>query len=510
MPGRCTNPFFANLAAGALLLFAPCSRASIVSEIKPQPTTAIEIAQHHIDIARGLALSGNSDQAAIEFEKALQSKAFAQLSETYRHFAWFEAGNVALDLKKMAVAQGLLKLATESSEAGSQDWHNRLYASYALQDFGDSAHCITMIARRWPETLDQINAHAMYAVNRKLPDAPGQTTAIFNFLESLFDAEWTDKGTQPNGFWVDLTRLLLDRGQVDKAILSAKRIDSPRMVLALRVDKRFDPVTRDRLSEFDVDRIAIASVANAEQEVKAHADQLRPVLVLHVRLMRSRQYARALEVCDEVIARVAGGNGAELYKDFDEEYIWILNSRAEALQGLDRMEEAVAVLRSAVSLEESKESNVSQALNLGNLLASLNRPDEALAAVTKLGTMSDYGRMQLEVLQHLVAIEKADAVDAKVHLDYLREHRIDSPSTFQDALLDADLLDEAARYLIERLRKESSRTDALLSAQDYVPVARAPRIKTRHARLLEILARPEIQTEVDKVGRIEHVNLDSQ
>lgn len=510
MKGRCTASDLANKACCALLLFAPISRASIVSEIKAPPESAIEIAQHHIDVASGLAKNGHWDQAAIEFDGALKSQAFAQLSAPYRHFAWFEAGNVAHDLKKMDVAQGLLKLASESSEAGSQDWHNRLYASYALHDFDDSALCISTIARRWPETLDQINAQAIYTVNRKLPHEPDQTNAIFNFLESLFDAHWTDDGSQPNGFWVDLTRFLLDRGQIDKAILSAKRIDSPRMVLALRIDKRFDPITRDRLSEFDVDQVSIASVADAEQTLKERPDELRPILTVHARLMRSRQYARALDVCDAVIARVAGGKGAGLYKDFDEEYIWILNSRAEALQGLDRMEEAVAAFKSAVGIKESSERNVSQALNLGNLLASLNRPDEAQAVVADVGTMSDYGRMQLEKLQHLAAIGKADMIEAEKHLDYLREHRADSPSTFQDALLDAGLLDEATRYLIESLQNESSRTDALLSVQDYAPVARAPRIETRHARLQEIVAHPEIQSAVKKVGRIEYVTLDSQ
>lgn len=510
MTGRCTNSLLAHLAACALLLFSPCSQASIVSEINPPPTTAIEIAQHQINIASGLSQNGQSERAAIEFDRAIQSPAFAQLSEVYQHFAWFEAGNVALDMKKMELAQDLLKRASQSSQAGSQDWHNRLYASFALHDYIDSADCITTIARRWPETLDQINSPAIYAINRELPDEPGQTTILFDFLESLFDANWTARGAQPNGFWVDLTRLLLERDQLDKAIRAAKRIDSPLMVLALRVDKRFDPVTRGRLAEFDLDQVAIASVAQAEKAVTAQPDLLRPILVLHARLMKSRQYARALEVCDGVIARVANGKGADLYKDFDKEYIWILNSRSEALQGLGRMDDAVAALRTAIDLPQGDSENVNQALNLGNLLASLNRPQEALEAVAKLGEMSAFGRMQLEKLQHLVAIENADAVEAKKHLDYMREHRTDALSTFQDALLDAGLLDEATRFVIERLQKESSRTDALLSVQDYAPVVRAPRIAMRHARLQEILARPAILAEVDKVGRIEHVNLDSQ
>lgn len=152
--------------------------------------------------------------------------------------------------------------------------------------------------------------------------------------------------------------------------------------------------------------------------------------------------------------------------------------------------------------------NVSQIINLGQLYADMRRPREALDTVQELGSVSDYGKMQQELVRLQAAIVQQDQAAIASHMSYMREHRNDAIATWQTALLHANELDESAKLLIERLNSEQWRTDALSDMQNYADIQVPPMDVERMKRWRAVIARPDVQQALNKVGRIETFKLD--
>jgi hypothetical protein len=134
--------------------------------------------------------------------------------------------------------------------------------------------------------------------------------------------------------------------------------------------------------------------------------------------------------------------------------------------------------------------------------------DKALDAISDVGVLSAYGRMQQERISAICAIQRHDDKELDVHLDYMRQHKIDALGTYEEVLLDANRIDAAAALLIERLHAADERSDALLSMQRYVGYPEPPFMQTRRERWRSVIARPDVQSALAGVGRIEQAPLD--
>jgi hypothetical protein len=62
--------------------------------------------------------------------------------------------------------------------------------------------------------------------------------------------------------------------------------------------------------------------------------------------------------------------------------------------------------------------------------------------------------------------------------------------------------ESAAELLIERLRDPSMRASALAHVQSYFDVPMTERQKAIQTRWRELVARPAVKAEIDKVGRV--------
>lgn len=368
---------------------------------------------------------------------------------------------------------------------------------------------IATIARRWPESLDRINTPAINRVSSQLADDAALARNHLELLDSLFDAKWLNHGEQPAWMWLDLARLFLEQGDTVSATSVAARIDSPSTLVALRADKRFDKLSRNDPAAFDLKKAIAAYIAGAEERVRANPKRLEPLMQLQYAFRETPQPERALRIADEVIARTGDGKDKTIYEDFDEYYTWILDNRAAALWQLGRWDEALTQERRAARRPEGGQLNVSQALNLAGYYARLGRVDDALDAMSDLGELSPYGVMQREAIAAIGAMQRDNQAEVDAHLEYMRAHRTDALSTYQYALLDANRLDAARDLLVERLRNLAWRADALADIQVYADMPLPPLVRTREARMRAVIARPAIQTEVAKVGRIEQVPLAS-
>lgn len=278
----------------------------------------------------------------------------------------------------------------------------------------------------------------------------------------------------------------------------------------MRIDKTYDQITQANLEHYDVDRLAAEQLAAARAAVENAPTRLQLTVRLQQLLLDTLQPDQALALADAVIAKAKDGEGATIYEDFDEYYIWVLNQRAEALAHLGRWEDVLKQLERAARRPENGGMNVSQILNLGGYYAYLEQPKKALETVSELGQMSPYGRMQLEMVRLMAALQQKDEAAITTHLTYMREHREDAIGTWERALLLRGELDAAGDLLVERLKSERWRVGALSAMQEYADVARTPLEAMEQSRWREVLMQPKVIEALAPVGRIEKFNLSAQ
>jgi hypothetical protein len=92
-------------------------------------------------------------------------------------------------------------------------------------------------------------------------------------------------------------------------------------------------------------------------------------------------------------------------------------------------------------------------------------------------------------------------------LEFLRDHRLDAMALYQAALVYAGRLDEAALLLITRLKDPELRTAALLDVQRYAQPRSTLLREQARQRWRQVMARPQVQTQIHQVGRIETVTI---
>lgn len=500
----------ARLAALILLVASLSFQAAAKNTASPSPSPQLaeeeETVRQAIRRAYYLIQANDLPGAAAIIDEATRSPAFANSPAEQRYAATFLAGAIASDRGETEAAHRWFVLASEFKQADSEDWHRRLRAAYELKDYDDSARCVTQIAKRWPKTLVEIRAQAIFQIGLRLNEER-KDDAYRSMLESLFDAGWTGNDADPDSLWADLARLLLARDDVRKAKQAASQVHLPLEVVGLRADRRFDRVTRKDSEAFEITRAIDFTVKAAEAEVRASPGRLQPLMRLQSRLLQSAQFERAISIADDVIAKAAGGGGAKVYEDFDEYYAWILDQRAEALARLGRWDEALKQREKAARRPEAGQMNVSQVINLGELYNTLGRPQDALDTITEVGAMSPYGRMQLEMIRLDASLQRNDAQAVVNHLAFMREHRTDAVATWQTALIITDDLQGAANLLLERLKREDWRNQALVDIQDYMELPATPILSKRRAQWKALLARPEVRSAIESVGRVERYEI---
>lgn len=447
--------------------------------------------------------------AQSKLDKAIQARGFAELPTDLRYRALLVASLLAEQNDDDRKAHDLILQATAFDEADDTAWITRLSIAFSLGDYTDAGHSLAISAQHWPEKLGELKPDAIWQLHHHVKQAH-DSDVDREMLDALFDAGWQDRGTEPSDLWRDLALLHVMRNEIARATTVALRITSARTALSMLVDKRFDSITLKHPQAFDVDRLVAAEIEAAEARMKAHPDQLAPITDLQELLLITGQYPRVLSISDAAVAHAAHGDGAKAYTDFDDRYNWVLDYRSRALQGEGRWDDALRVQTLAARRPEQGGMNVSQLINLGELYADLNQPDKAADAIAEVGSMSPFGRMQLESVKLRIAVEKNDAAAIATSMAYLREHRTDAIATWEDALLLRGELDAAAALLIERLENPDWRNQTLVDMQRYAQVAETPIEKTIHDRWNTITARPDVRAAVRKVGRIERFNITAE
>jgi hypothetical protein len=106
------------------------------------------------------------------------------------------------------------------------------------------------------------------------------------------------------------------------------------------------------------------------------------------------------------------------------------------------------------------------------------------------------------------AVQLDDAAEKEKWFGFIKEHRLDAPRTYDDALLRMNDLERAAGWLIERLEDKDLRSAALLSIQEYAVPRETNRQAELRKRRKEMMARADVQAEIQKVGRVESYKIE--
>lgn len=491
-------------AALVMLLGAGVACASIepVTPMRASPPGEIADATVELKQAFADAGSGEYNKAAIELDALIADPGFSQSSAELRFQTLNVAGAIALQDKHYAKAHSLAIRATAFDQAGAATWMARLLAALYTSDNPDAGRCVETIARRWPDRLDDVRPQAIAQLHFVLRSA-NEDDVDRSMLNALFDANWQVEQSTYDTLWRDLALMQIEHNDSERAATVAQRIRSAQTALSMRVDKRFDVITRSHPQNFDVDHLLAAQIQSARARIKASPDQLEPVQRLQDLLIEKGQNSEVIAISAAAVAHAERGDGEKTYTDFRDSYNWILNQRSIALGHEAKWDDAVREMTRAARHPENGGLNVSQSINLASLYADLDEPDKAAAAILEVGQLSPMGNMQLHYVRLQIAIEKNDTASIAKHMDYLRAHRTDDIATWQRVLLRHDDLDAAAALLIQRLKAPEWRSQALVEMQHYARNQQTPTMQTMTERWNTITGRPDVQAALAKVGRVE-------
>jgi tetratricopeptide (TPR) repeat protein len=457
------------------------------------------VADHHFAEAEGV------------IQLVIHAKHFGRLPSEEQYRALLTAAKIAYTLKHPKLEYESRVRLVALPEATSDDRVSRVNAAARLGDVDELVISLTELVKRNPERLtaadERFVIRALRDAEKKLPH--GSTLPL---LHALYTAHWKLKWDQePSGFWQDLALMLLEQNRLTEAIDVSTHVTDEYGIISMRADRRFDAITASNSAQFDVSTALKRDLEHFQAAAERTPKSLTPRVVVIDLLMKQQRYGAALAAADGLVEEIrVRADPKRWYDDFDDQYAWVLDSRSRALTRLGRWDEGLDQLAAASWVLDKNGKNVSQVINLGELYCAFGKPREALGALVRLGTdISPYGRMQEAAVRLDAAVQLGDTEQTDQWLGFMKEHRLDAPGTYGDALLLTGDVESAAKWLIERLQDRDLRAFALLSIQTYaVPRETARQLELRQ-RTAALLARPDVQAEIQKVGRIESYKIEA-
>lgn len=438
--------------------------------------------------------AGDPVSASETFTRAIARPEFAALAPEVRHAILHQAAGVAFESGQLQTALLQTQAALRLRQDEVDDWYRLAALQSDLGNADASAEALWQLLTSWPEMADSL---PQALIIHPIFVGRASDKARLALLEALFDANWTLGGLGADTAWTELALLRLARQDAPGARAAIARVHQPMDIIRLRTDRRFDAIVNRDDPRFDVAAAAEAHIEAVQQRILDRPDRLELRTTLITAFLTTGRVDEALTTADAALADL------ESFSD-PEDAVWVHNNRAIALRRLGRDEEAVAALIVASSLHEGGGLNVSQVLNLGTLHTILGQPDEALAAIERVGhDITGYGRMVEESVRFRAATQHGDTEMAEIALAQLALGQSDAPQVYLDALLLRGNLDAAAVVLRGLFEVPTSRQVLLEWAQTYrsLPPTSTEAVARQHRA--HFLARPDVQAVIDRYGRIE-------
>jgi hypothetical protein len=462
-----------------------------------------QIAQ--VDLSLKLVSEKKFAEAEGVIQPVIHAKNFGQLPSAEQYRALLTAAKLAFTLKEPKLEYESRVRLLALPEATADDRMSRLNAANRLGDIAETLAGLTDLAKKNPERLEHMNYKFILRVlnesGKQLPHG-----AALPLMQALYAAHWKLVwGMEPNGIWQDFALLLLEHNSLTEAIDVSMHVTDEYALISMRSDRRFDAITAANPAQFDVDAAVRKGLEHFQWIGERTPKSLTPRAMVLERLLQQQHYGAGLALADGLVAEIRlQADPRQWYDDFDERYVWILDTRSRLLQRLGRWDDGIDQLAAASYVPESDGKNVSQVINLAELYCDLGKPTDGLNTLVRLGSsISAYGRMQEVAVRLNAAIQLSNAAETEKWFGYIKEHRRDAPRTYEDALLRMDDLDGASKWLIERLEDKDMRSSALLAIQDYAVPRETARQTELRKRRRAMMANEDVQAEIQKVGRVE-------
>jgi hypothetical protein len=473
----------------------------------PQPAiqpAASQPAGQRLEDALRLIAAKQFDAGLAALRSVIEARSFASLPSEDQYHALLAAGEAEMGFHRWALAREYLSRAAGMPQATAQDLLALVTIGWQLHDDPLIAESLNAIAKKWPDRLGEIDEDYLTGVlagESKLPRA----TALA-LLQSLYAANFKLKwDIEPSESWCNLMLLLLEQGRESEAAEVSARITDPLILIEIRADRRLDTVVAAHPERFDAEAAADRQIKRLQAKDEDGANSLRVKALLMAALMRRHHAAAALAIADGAVAEIRDTNYPERrFVDYLAEYGDLLTERAFVLLDLGLWDEGVAQLKEAAREFEHDRDNVAAAIDLAEIECDLARPADARSVLAQITAgLSPYGQMRVEGVRLDVAVQEGDAAQVERSLSYLDAHRVEAPVSYLSALIVANRLDRAAEELRRQLLDPDSRQNALGNVQTYTPEQATPRDLEMRARWQAVLARPDVQRAIARVGRVE-------
>jgi hypothetical protein len=409
-------------------------------------------------------------------------------------------------------SQGAIAASRAARELGA-DW-----ADYALMQiglrFGDDALAVESfhaLTSQSAARLKDLRSRFVFSLLQAARSIDSSGAAELRIHETLAAANYAPpEGYPDDSLRVSHARLLLARGEVERARARVATVLEPREVMTMRVSRTFDPLRGDPEFERRLDVLAAA---------QAHAERARLSAQRSPRsLSLVNEYAQALHVLgrleealaelDRVIPLAQADDADERFDDVADALNWLLNEKAYLLYDLGRADDARSAFGLSIAAGESGEWSVSQVINFASMLEAEGRPADALQVLHTVGRASPYGDMWVAAVRACAAEQLGDETLRRESLAFLRTHEADNVAARTRALLCVNDLDAAAEIYVRRLGNAEEREAALLALQIYrLEAETLPRKRVLAERQARVRERPEVRAAIDAVGRIEETPL---
>jgi beta-barrel assembly-enhancing protease len=447
-------------------------------------------------------------KAQVALRSEIEGHGFRSLSQDDQYHALRKGAFVGLYHGDKNLGYSYLLRLTAMPQAGLVDWRELIDSAYRLKHPDDLVRSLIELTRRWPEEAPKLDervvgaaSEAIYSLSREK-----QLTPLWALYEAHFKLQW---GEEPSSAWRDLTLLLLERDRLTDAEDVSGHITSSDVLVVMRSDRRFDALVAARPERFDVESAAREELRFAQAKSDENPQLLDLKIRVVVSLQRLRDYGAMLAAADELKLEIASTNfPRRLYTDYDDNYRWVLDERAIALERLGRADEAVKELQTASRLSEKGAKNASQPINLAALLCRLNRPQDALAALADVGPSSDYGKALMELIRLKAALQLKDEPQAAKSLEFLQSVRATRPEEYELGLVLMGQMDQAAQSLISRLRDPAKRQEVFELVQDFPPLPSAKFEQDDDEAWRLLVARADVQSAINSVGRAASYHLE--
>lgn len=486
------------LTAGPALAVEPVLPAATDDDATGLDATTANRLHALVEQSVEFAKAENWPGVATAYDALIADPAFPRIPLEARRTIYSNAARVALDRRDNARSRDLYLQAITANSADKDDWANLAWVEFVLGENDAAAAHLSEYARRWPDALDELDDAFVFQLLGALDDdAPPR----LDLLQSLASANWNRRGLGADYFWFELALRRVQRGERDLARAAIQRIGTPRELVQLRSDRRFDGLFDPQSEQFDVALAAQRRLDRLDALLAKDPHNLELATEVASALGTVGGFDRIVALVDAILR----GDPAD--STYPENRVWLLNNKAAALQQLGRSKEAIALMQRASGMSEGESGNVSQSINLGDMRCGMGDWRGALAAVKELENMSDYGQVAMHSVVHCARLQQGDREGARTALAYLRAHRSLSSSLYLTALLRESRLDDAAVALIEMLDSPQERADALVMVQDFKPERPLPADAANRERWETLMRREDVRAAIDRVGRSRYYDI---